>query len=169
MKLLYFSILLSISKKMNKNQRQTLYTVLVVAAVLVVGYFFYMKYYKKDDDHYHVTFAPHVQSHEIPGGPEGRAPHPHPQKDVVLFYANWCGHCKVFMPMWNDVKRELHSNANFIELENGTHGTLMAEMGIQGFPTVRVYDGRFQEAVPYKEYSGPHDRDELREFVQSLL
>jgi hypothetical protein len=64
---------------------------------------------------------------------------------------------------------EVHPNVNVIELEHGQHKELMAEAGIQHFPTLRVYDGRFQESSTYKEYPGHHDRNALRTFVQGCL
>lgn len=163
---------------MNKKQLQNLYTILAVVAVIAIGYFLYMRYNKGEKFGHaeevsqlasqHVTFDPLVQTHMVPSGKAGRA---QPKKDVVLFYANWCGACKAFLPIWNMVKGEFesHPNINVIELEHGQHKDLMTQMDIQAFPTLRVYDGRFQESTSYKQYPGHHDRNALRTFIQGCL
>ena len=31
-------------------------------------------------------------------------------KEITLYYANWCGHCKRFKPVWNSIKPILKAN-----------------------------------------------------------
>ena len=33
---------------------------------------------------------------------------------IIDFYADWCGHCQQFKPIWNELK-EQNMNLNFIE------------------------------------------------------
>jgi thiol-disulfide isomerase/thioredoxin len=42
-----------------------------------------------------------------------------PQKEaVVLIYANWCPHCQSMKPEWEDMKEQLGSNIETIEIED---------------------------------------------------
>jgi len=37
---------------------------------------------------------------------------------VVLFYADWCGHCRTYKPIWDDLKNQYGSKYNFREIEH---------------------------------------------------
>lgn len=36
---------------------------------------------------------------------------------IILFHANWCGHCVDFIPTWEKMKSDKNANKN-IELNN---------------------------------------------------
>lgn len=38
---------------------------------------------------------------------------------LILFYADWCGHCKKFMPIWNEFKTKINTDKyNIMEIES---------------------------------------------------
>ena len=41
-----------------------------------------------------------------------------PEDTVVLIYANWCPHCQAMKPEWNELKNQLGSTAETIEIED---------------------------------------------------
>jgi len=67
---------------------------------------------------------------------------------IIFFYANWCGHCSEFKPVWNKLKKNEKNNYEFVEVEsydlekdNYTNDTLIKNINkikknIQGFPTI---------------------------------
>ena len=58
---------------------------------------------------------------------------------VSLFYANWCGHCKHFLPTWNTLKNEFKkNNIDFAEYEDSVNGDIMQKKQIEGFPTIKI-------------------------------
>ena len=91
------------------------------------------------------------------------------QKSVVLFYADWCGHCKKFMPAWDKISTELNDSqttTKFMKVEcgkpaeNPSHATIMEKYKIQGYPTILVFENG--ESTEYKG-------DRTMEGLQALL
>ena len=64
-------------------------------------------------------------------------------KQLVLFYANWCSHCKTMKPLWDDASQEV-GNEKMIKVDVG-EGTseqkkMMEKYDVQGFPTILVFE-----------------------------
>jgi thiol-disulfide isomerase/thioredoxin len=61
---------------------------------------------------------------------------------LVLYHADWCGHCKTFMPEWRKLvtmlKNKPDVNCMTAEVESANLG-LLPTAGVQGFPTIRFY------------------------------
>ena len=68
--------------------------------------------------------------------------------DLILFYADWCGHCQQFKPIWKEIK-EKNLNINYIEYNDEINANKINEFGVQGFPTIILKKGdnliRFEE------------------------
>lgn len=45
-------------------------------------------------------------------------PLPEPEDTIVLIYANWCPHCQSMKPQWNELKNQLGSTIETIEIED---------------------------------------------------
>jgi thiol-disulfide isomerase/thioredoxin len=63
--------------------------------------------------------------------------------EIVLYYADWCGYSKMFLPIWE--KFEEYGKKNFpdlkitrIKCENEKLNYCM-QKGIKGYPTVKIY------------------------------
>ncbi len=91
-----------------------------------------------------------------------------PMRKIRLFYADWCGHCKGFMPEWN--KFSEYSNKNFpdlvVEKINGDSNKesikkLIQEEGVDGFPTVIFYNNG-KKII----YEGERNMQSLVEFIK---
>ena len=63
---------------------------------------------------------------------------------VVFFYADWCGYCKRFAPVFAKVTKSKEFKNNFsvayVNCDDAANSALVSEYGIQGFPTVYVVD-----------------------------
>jgi thioredoxin-like negative regulator of GroEL len=84
-------------------------------------------------------------------------------KQVIKFYADWCGPCKVYGPAFTKVREELESDEiTFLEInvENDPEN-LSGQYGVRGIPhTVVVTEGAAQQAR-----SGGMSQDELKQFI----
>lgn len=80
---------------------------------------------------------------------------------IVLCKANWCGHCKKFMPVWEEVSEELKDEADFVVYDSEEDKEKLTEYGVKGFPTVfKLVDG---ERIDFK---GARTAENLRKFVR---
>lgn len=84
-------------------------------------------------------------------------------KQVIKFYANWCGPCKVYAPAFEKVKQELQSEQiQFVEInvEEDTEN-LSGQYGVRGIPhTVVLEDGKQIQAQ-----SGRLTEEQLKELI----
>jgi protein disulfide isomerase len=88
-------------------------------------------------------------------------------KTVILveFYAPWCGHCKKLAPILDELGSFFKSNEGVVIAKmDATANTVKKNITVQGFPTIYA----FQKGV-HHPYSGGHDLEALKTFVQSFL
>jgi protein disulfide-isomerase A6 len=84
---------------------------------------------------------------------------------LVEFYAPWCGHCKKLAPVFE----ELAANFEFAKdkvtigkVDADEHKELGRKFGIQGFPTLKWFDGKSDTPT---DYSKGRDLEGLSEFI----
>lgn len=58
---------------------------------------------------------------------------------VVDFWAEWCGPCKMFGPVFSQVAQKRSDGASFVKVDTESHHQLMSKLGIRGIPTVVVF------------------------------
>ena len=56
---------------------------------------------------------------------------------VVDFYATWCGPCKMFGPVFEEVSKE--NNMNFIKLDVDKAPDIAREYGVMTIPTIILF------------------------------
>lgn len=83
-------------------------------------------------------------------------------KQVIKFFADWCGPCKIYGPTFTKVRQELEGDIEFLEInvEEDTEN-LSGQYGVRGIPhTVVLEDGK-----EVKSQSGRLGVEELKEFI----
>ena len=83
-------------------------------------------------------------------------------KQVIKFYADWCGPCKMYAPTFDLVKQDLQDIIEFKEINvEQDEENLSAEYKVKGIPmTIVLEDGKVK-----KSQSGRMEEIQLREFI----
>lgn len=82
-------------------------------------------------------------------------------KDAVVdFYATWCGPCKMFGPIFEEVANE--SDMNFVKLDVDRYSDIAREYGVMSIPTIIL----FSDGKEVKRYTGFMSKDQFTEFLK---
>ena len=107
---------------------------------------------------------------------------------VVLVYADWCGHCRTFKPIFEEVAQELKRGAlpraHFCKMDwpkheaevqksaigKGTHFAEGIHEAIKEFPTTLLFRrGEDRVPLPHEVYDGGADRDALKGAIEAFF
>lgn len=90
---------------------------------------------------------------------------PSPKK-IVLYYADWCPHCKDIKPEWDQLTNYLRKNTingKTIDIQKFEESSITGKE-IQGFPTVKITDDKGVEHDCYCERKAEAYIDYLKKF-----
>jgi len=123
-------------RSLNKNKK-----LLLVVLVLCVAYYLYNEHLSKQTEKY-------TDDNKV---------------NVMLFHADWCGHCKEFMPVWKEFKDHIikdkddYSNVKALDFESGKDPKVMKKYNVKGFPTIKIVDKHGN----VNDYKGERSKDAL--------
>jgi thiol-disulfide isomerase/thioredoxin len=83
---------------------------------------------------------------------------------IKLFWVDWCGHCKKFKPVWNKLKKENTLDVTYEDINCEKEKEVAQKEGIQGFPTIRLYDG---DGTLLEELEGSRDEDNIKNLIKN--
>jgi thiol-disulfide isomerase/thioredoxin len=90
----------------------------------------------------------------------------HPVKNVnVLYYADWCGHCRTLKDTWNSIVCDDMDNRDVVycTIEEGEQRELSDTEDIRGFPTIKKYTAGGDE-----DFEGPRDKKMIKLFSTQI-
>lgn len=79
---------------------------------------------------------------------------------VVDFYATWCGPCRMFGPVFEEVSKD--EDFNFVKLDVDKYSDIAREYGVMSIPTVIL----FENGNEVKRFTGFMSKDEFIEFLK---
>lgn len=82
---------------------------------------------------------------------------------LIFTYADWCGHCKTFKPIWNQFKQKYGKVIDMREVNADKDASIIENLNVSGFPTVILLNGK------RIEMDGPRTMEGLESFVLKNL
>lgn len=131
---------------------------------LVIAYYVYKMFASSTKKTYK---ANHEATSSSSGGSSGEA-------EIILFYVDWCPHCKTAKPVWDKVKLEYQDQVIkgkrviFTEINCTNESPDVEEMinkyNIQGYPTIKMLkDGQVIE------FDAKPTQINLEQFINSVV
>lgn len=81
------------------------------------------------------------------------------EEAVVDFYAVWCGPCKMFGPIFEEVSET--KNINFIKVDVDSYSEIAREYGVMSIPTIIL----FKNGKEVKRFTGFMSKDNFLKFL----
>lgn len=84
---------------------------------------------------------------------------------VIDFYADWCGPCKMFAPVFKKVAEEYEDKVDFLKVNTDDENELAAAFGIQSIPSILFVPKDRQPEM----FSGMLPEERLRSMINEKL
>ena len=84
------------------------------------------------------------------------------EKNLVLYFAPWCGHCKALKPEWEKLEKQGVKGLTISKVNADEEGDKVKEAGVDGFPTIILYN-KGKSSV----YSGARTADAIAKWAES--
>jgi thiol-disulfide isomerase/thioredoxin len=92
---------------------------------------------------------------------------------LVMYYADWCGHCKRAKPQLEAAKNQYRGKVKIVMLnaEDPENASILKQEDVQGFPTIRYYKSGMPIAgkkSDYEEYNGERTKEDFLQFLNRM-
>ena len=84
---------------------------------------------------------------------------------VIDMWAEWCGPCKIFAPIYEKVSKDYSSDMDFYKLNVDDNPEIAEKYGIKSIPAVLI----FYNSEPVAQISGLIAEDNLRHELEYVL
>ena len=88
--------------------------------------------------------------------------------ELILFYTEWCGYSRDFLPEWEKLNSEIKKQKINIKLTKirceGGDANLCTDKGVNGYPTLILYKNDEEFA-----YDGDRVTDKVIKFIESHM
>ena len=82
------------------------------------------------------------------------------KKTVILYKADWCGHCNAFKKTWERLQNEV-KNVDFKTVDADKNSDEVASANVNGFPTIRM---TINDVI--HEFNQERSFENVKEFIE---
>jgi thiol-disulfide isomerase/thioredoxin len=83
--------------------------------------------------------------------------------NLMLFKADWCGHCKQFKSTWEHISKVYKNKFNFVVYDADKQKEYFEEYKVDAFPTLLAKNGN-----NIITYNGDRSMEDLNNFLQEI-
>jgi protein disulfide-isomerase-like protein len=133
------------------NSKNIKNTLLILGAILIL-YYFYKNYLKEGFESSASSFESDLDN----------------DTKLVLFYADWCGHCKKFKPTWEETAKEVNVDGKKIMIsvnvgeQDDNSKQLSEKYNVDGFPTIVIFSNGSMTGT----YDGPRTKEGMMNILE---
>lgn len=152
----------SITKLYTKINWYYIMIVLFTIVLIVIGYYMFTQHSKKDSNEY-------VANRQYANNKDDMK-----SAELILFYVDWCPHCKTAKPEWEKVKeayqgRQINGYTIIITEHNCTdesaqNEALLNKFKIEGYPTIKLL--KDNQVI---EFDAKPTQQNLEEFLNTAV
>lgn len=87
------------------------------------------------------------------------------QPGMLLIYADWCGHCQRFKPVFNQINSKIGASficASISDVELERNPNLGKALNFRGFPTIKFFN---QNGEITADYNGNRESSEILDYI----
>lgn len=84
---------------------------------------------------------------------------------MLLIYADWCGHCQRFKPVFNQIHGKIGSSFNCLSINDeqlSKDPRLSRALNFKGFPTIKFFD---QNGKITHDYNGNRESSQILDHI----
>ena len=156
------SSVMSAGSKLNTNSMIIIGAIVLFSIIAIFYYFYFISPSNK------TSFSPNNENTVASDSQANNT------AELLFFYADWCPHCKVAKPIWNEIKSEYENKTIngyqiiFTEYdcteESAEVEKLMNQYSVEGYPTIKLLkDGQIID------YDAKPTKETLTKFLNTVL
>lgn len=84
---------------------------------------------------------------------------------LVLFWATWCGHCRVLLPIVDELASEYSGRVKFVKVDLDKNQQLASQYQVQSVPTMI----EFKNGNIFNRLLGALPKDQIIQHLRSML
>ena len=85
------------------------------------------------------------------------------KKTLYYFYADYCGYCKRFNPLWDKLKQQISHKINFVKIDGKDNNNkfLLNKYNIESYPTLTIKENN-------NKFNKERTEENLKNFIHSF-
>ena len=141
---------------------------LVIVVVTLIALIFILSIFRSASSFLKLGFGVNARIGDLKGSIALETFENEDKPSFVMYYAEWCGHCKRTMPEFNKLKESYSGSVQIIAInsEDEEYTELIKKQEIKGYPTIRYYPTGLNGS--YKEYNGERTESDFKNFLDSV-